>query len=288
MKKLLYMIMSAAVVTAVSCDKDTKPQDTAAGDEMVRIAMEPEFEGLEVEVKSIEIGKTDILCYAYTSAGLLDGYPKKQVEINGNTYLYDIPQGRTYYVFFTVYPEVVSFRYHYDTRYIKDYYIGYYSTLLIHEKSEVTCEKKDYYISNSANWWSRSLDIYTDQDYSLGNVSLSNMQRDCKLMFSFTGMPEGETAGTYVDKIHVKVGGKALDKVLTMEDLTAETVEEETLWCKTIYTVMGYDLFGEGFRTMDIIIECTDGKIFVVDQFKYNYVRNEQQRININFSAQEQ
>jgi hypothetical protein len=50
---------------------------------------------------------------------------------------------------------------------------------------------------------------------------------------------------------------------------------------------MGYDRFGTGFKTMDIIIECTDGKVFVVNQFAYNYKRNEQQRINIDFSTQE-
>lgn len=254
-------------------------------DGTVRIAIEPEFDGLKVDVKSLDIGKTDILCYAYLGSTLLDGFPKKQSEVKDGIYFYDIPQSSGYYsVFFTVYPEGVSLLYHYNTGYLNDYWIGGWYHTIVHEKSEVTCFRKEYYISNSRNWWSRSLDLDPDEDYNIGTVTLSNMQRDCKLMFNFTGMPEGETAQTYIDKIHIKVGGMPLDKILTMEDLEEETVEDETLWCKTIYTVMGYDLFGEEFEKMDIIIECTDGKLFVVDQFKYNYIRNEQQRININFS----
>ena len=285
MKKVLYTITSAVLfVTVLSCGKDTIPQERPVEDELVRVAIEPEFEGLEVDVKSLEIGKIDILCYAYSGENLLEGFPKKQSEVNGGRYLYHIPQGNTYRVFFTVYPEDVQLRYTYDEYYLNGYALGGYYHTIVHETSEVTCTRNEYYISNADNWWSRSLDISTDADYNIGSVTLSNMQRECKLMFNFTGIPEVQTAKTYVDKIHVKVGGMALDKVLTMEDLTAETAEEDTLWCKTIYTVMGYDLFGEGFRTMDIIIETTDGKIFVVDQFKYNYERNEQQRININFA----
>lgn len=279
------MIFSAVLFVAVSsCGKDHVPQERPMEDGTVRVAIEPEFDGLEVDVKSLEIGETDILCYAYYGSTLLSGFPKKQSEVKDGIYFYDIPQNSAYLVFFTVCPEDVSLSYHYDTRYINDYYLSGWYHIIVHEKSEVTCLKKEYYISNSGNWWSRSLDLYLDQDYNMGTVTLSNTQRDCKLMFNFTGMPEGQTAETYIDKIHVKVGGMSLDKVLTMEDLSSETVGEETLWCKTIYTVMGYDLFGEIFRTMDIIIETTDGKIYVVDQFKYNYVRNEQQRININFA----
>jgi len=293
MKKVLYIFLSVLVIVAVSsCGKETILQEQPMEKEIVRVSIQPVFDDLEIEVKSLEIGKTDILCYAYSSAGLLAGYPIKQTEINGNTYLYDIPRDG-YYLAFMVYPGDVEFHYTYYDDYIKDTYVYYddpsysYKTTLVHKYSEVTCEKKYYYLGNQKVWWGHLNYYNIDDDCSFGTVTLSNMQRDCKLMFNFTGMPEGETAETYVDKIHVKVGGMSLDKVLTMEDLASETVEEETLWCKTIYTVMGYDLFGEGFRTMDIIIECTDGKIFVVDQFKYNYIRNEQQRININFSTQE-
>ena len=286
MRNYIYIILATVLVSAVSCSKDILPQETFGNDGMVRIAIEPEFD-LQVDVRSVEVGMTDIMCWAYSGTTLLEGFPKKQTEINGGTYLYDIPQGSTYRVFFTVYPEDIQFIYSYDKYYLNGYALGGYYHTMVHETSEVTCTRNEYYISNADNWWSRSLDIKTDSDYSLGTVTLSNMQRDCKLMFNFIGMPEGETAETYVDKIHVKVGGLSLDKVLTMEDLTAETIEEETLWGKTIYTVMGYDRFGTGFKTMDIIIECTDGKVFVVNQFAYNYKRNEQQRINIDFSTQE-
>lgn len=286
MKNLIYIILTAILISVVSCSKDILPPGALKEDGMVRIAIDPEFD-LQVDVRSVEVGVTDILCWAYSETTLLEGFPKKQEEINGNTYLYDIPQGSTYSVFFTIYPEDIQLLYSYDKYYLNGYALGGYYHTIVHETSEVTCARHEYYISNAGNWWSRSLDINTDSDYSLGTVTLSNMQRDCKLMFSFSGIPEGETTETYVDKIHVKVGGMALDKVLTMEDMAVETIEDETLWCKTIYTVMGYDRFGTGFKTMDIIIESTDGKVFVVNQFAYNYKRNEQQRININFSTQE-
>lgn len=286
MRNLIYIIMAAVLASAVSCGKEILPQEPLKEDGMVRLAIEPEFD-LQVDVRSVELGITDVLCWAYSGTTLLEGFPKKQAEINGSTYLYDIPQGSIYRVFFTVYSEDIQLLYSYDKYYLNGYALGGYYHTIVHETSEVTCTRNEYYISNASNWWSCSLDIKTDSDYSLGTVTLSNMQRDCKLMFNFTGMPEGVTADTYIGKIHVKVGGLSLDKVLTMKDLTAETIDEETLWCKTIYTVMGYDRFGTGFKTIDIIIECTDGKVFMVNQFAYNYKRNEQQRINIDFSTQE-
>lgn len=273
MRRLLYMIMPALIaVVASSCAVETIHQEQTVEDGMICVAIEPEFDGLELYVKSLEIGKVNIYCYVYRGGSLYEGYPRIQNEINGNTYLFYVPNTShisnpdEYY--FVALP--------YDASLIRVNQGSFYG--MYHESSEVTCVKKEYYLSSTP------LNFYGQSDLNIGTVTLSNMQRDCKLMFNFTGIPEGETAENYVDKIHVKVGGMALDKVLTMEDLTSETVEEETLWCKTIYTVMGYDLFGEGFRTMDIIIETTDGKVFVVDQFKYNYIRNEQQRININFS----
>lgn len=280
------MIISVVLIVVMSsCGKEAIPQDQPLEDEIVSIAIEPEFDGLEVDVKSLEIGKVDILCYAYDGTVLLDGFPRSQSEINNGTYFYDVPT-KTSFLVFSSNSEDVALQFMYSGGSINDIYIGY-TYIMLYSYSEVTCTNKPYYMSKSSGWYGQALSLSLDNDCDIGTVTLSNMQRDCKLMFNFTGMPEGETAETYVDKIHVKVGGMSLDKVLTMEDLASETVEEETLWCKTIYTVMGYDLFGEGFRTMDIIIECTDGKIFVVDQFKYNYIRNEQQRININFSTQE-
>lgn len=286
MKNIFHIVLPTIILFAVSCSKDISPQSDPVQDEVVRISIEPMFE-LDVDVKSIDIGKSDILCYAYSGSTLLDGFPKVQAEIHGNTYYYVVPKSTTYRLFFTVYGESVPLVYNYDQWYLNGYNLGGYYHTMVHQKSEVTCVKKEYYISNAAEWWSRSLDCSMDNDYNIGAVVLSNMQRDCKLMFCFDGIPEGETAETYIDKIHVKVGGLALDKILTMEDLEAETVDEETLWCKTIYTVMGLDRFGTGFKTMDIIIECSDGKIYVANQFVYNYKRNEQQRININFSTQE-
>ena len=292
MGRLFYFIISAFLVGLTSsCGQQLQLQEPQDEESLVRIAVEPEFDELQVEVKSIEIGKTDIFCYAFTSFGPIEGYPKKQTEIQGNRYYFDVPTSHNLLAF-VVYPEDVipNWHYTYSSYYINDYYIYYEGnsngskTTLVHEYSEVTCTKREYYIGDQEGWWSRVWSYSIDEDTSYGKTVFQNMQRDCKLMLNFTGMPEGETAETYVDKIYVKVGGMDLDKVLTMADLTAETVEEETLWCKTIYTVMGYDLFGEGFRTMDIIIETTDGKIYVTDQFKYNYERNEQQRININFA----
>ena len=287
MRRLLYfLILLAGVFAAFSCDKPVCIEPEFDGEETVRIAVNPIMD-MQVDVKSMEVGETDILCYAYKDAVLVSGFPIKQTEIQGNTYLYDMPKSASYRVFFVAYDTEALLNYQSYVYYLNGYSLNGYRYVMVNELSEVTCDRKEYYISNSSGWYSEGLSFYLDDDYDMGKVTLYNMQRDCKLMFNFEGLPEGETVETYIDNIHIKVGGLALDKILTMEDLEAETVEEETLWCKTIYTVMGLDRFGTGFKTMDIAIECADGKIYVVNQFVYNYKRNEQQRININFSTQE-
>ena len=280
------MMLLTGVSTASSCDKSVCIDPESDNEETVRIAIEPIMD-MQVDVKGMEVAKTDILCYAYNNAVLVSGFPKKQTEIHGNTYLYDIPKSVSYKVFFVAYDTDALLNYQSDVYYLNGYSLSAYRYVMVNELSEVTCDRKEYYISNSSGWYSEALSFYLDEDYNMGQITLSNMQRDCKLMFNFEGLPEGETPETYIDNIHIKVGGLALDKILTMEDLEAETDGEETLWCKTIYTVMGLDRFGTGFKTMDIAIECADGKIYVVNQFVYNYKRNEQQRININFSTQE-
>ena len=286
MKNIFHIVLPTIILFAVSCSKDISPQSDPVQDEAVRISIEPMFE-LDVDVKSVAIGTSDILCYAYNGANLVSGFPKKQTEIQGNTYFYDIPKSTTCHIFFVAYDAAATLNYKYDVYNLNGYSLNGWQHVMVNELSEVICERKEYYISNADNWYSKALSFYLDEDYNMGQITLSNMQRDCKLMFNFVGLPEGETPETYIGNIHIKVGGLALDKILTMEDLEAETVDEETLWCKTIYTVMGLDRFGTGFKTMDIIIECSDGKIYVANQFVYNYKRNEQQRININFSTQE-
>lgn len=290
MRRLLYIIISFVLPSVfLSCVKESDSLQTQE-DKFVRVAFKPELD-FQIDVKSIELGKTDILCYAYYGSNYqpIEGFPKKQAEIIDGIYFYDLP-ATSVLVLFSTDTTDVSLVFSFDTRYLNGYDLGSsYFCAVVCEKSEVTCEKNEFYISTgSLDWCSTMYKFSFDDDFMISPdnkiLRLGNMQRDCKLMFNFTGMPEGETAQTYIDKIHIKVGGMPLDKILTMEDLEEETVEDETLWCKTIYTVMGYDLFGEGFRKMDIVIECTDGKLFVVDQFKYNYIRNEQQRININFS----
>ena len=290
MRHLLHIIISLILPAALlSCVKESDSLQTQ-GEKFIRVAFKPELD-FQIDVKSIELGKTDILCHAYYDSNyqLIKGFPKKQSEIIDGIYFYDLPTSSVL-LFFSTDNTEVPLSLSFAVRYLNGYDLGStYNCAVVCEKSEVTCEKNEFYISTgSPDWFSPMYKFTFDDDYMISPDSkvlrLGNMQRDCKLMFNFTGMPEGETAQTYIDKIHIKVGGMPLDKILTMEDLEEETVEDETLWCKTIYTVMGYDLFGEGFRKMDIVIECTDGKLFVVDQFKYNYIRNEQQRINIDFT----
>ena len=143
MKKVLYMIFSAVLFVAVSsCGKELVPQERPMEDGTVRVAIEPEFDGLEVDMKSLEIGETDILCYAYSGGTLFSGFPKKQSEVKDGIYFYDIPQNSTFRVFFTVYPEDVSLSYHYDTRYINDYDSPFYTNE--RNPTVAVCSKVDF------------------------------------------------------------------------------------------------------------------------------------------------
>lgn len=273
MKKLIY-ILTAAVAMLAACEK--QPAQMAA-DETATIAFSPEFE-LEAEVKSASIGETDIWCFLYdnNTGALTSESPYKQKEINNGIYYFNVPKIDNGYITFAIMPE--------DATYIVS--SGWNNGNISFNDNFVTTTETELY-STGSNYddsygtWVNTNDEGTDSF----DLTLYQRHRECKLMFYFQDMPADVTPESLIKKIHVTVGSIKLDEVLTLDSMDKENIDGTDYWCKQTYLHFGYDYrnIWYDYSYIDLIIETVDNRIFTAYDLSFNYERNEQVKIKIDY-----
>lgn len=285
MKKIIYLLVSAAMLAVTAaCGKQPSPDKDP---ETMTISIVPEFE-MDVDVKSVELGRTDIWCYVFDwdTKMQVEGSPVKQSEINGNVYSYQVPKCENAYVHFVIRPENSTWT---------DRYLSHNENVIDCNDSFVSTVETEIYASNRPSWtdgshgiWVNSADSGTDT-YT---IEMYQLHRKMHLMFTFTNMPEGVTAESLIKNIHLKAGDIELDGTLDLSDMTVEN-ESLTDWdntmykwyTKDIYMYFGYDYrqIYSDYRKIDLMIETTDNRIYRAEDIWFNYAHNEKMKITIDY-----
>lgn len=285
MKKIIYILVSAAML-AVTAACEKQPSLNKAPETMT-ISIIPEFE-MDIDVKSIEIGKTDIWCYIYDwdTKMQLEGSPVKQSEINGNVYSYQVPKCENAYVHFVVKPENSTW----TDRYLShnEYVIDCNDTFVSTSETEIYASHRNRWEGESCGLWINSADSGTDT-YT---IEMYQLHRKMHLMFTFINMPEGVTAESLIKNIYLKAGDTELDGTLDIADMTLENAVmsdwDSTLyeWYTTdIYMYFGHDYrqVYDDYRYIDLMIETTDNRIYSAEDIRFNYSYNENMKITIDY-----
>ena len=285
MKKIIYILVSAAMfaVTA-ACEK--QPSLNKAPETMT-ISIIPEFE-MDVDVKSVELGQTDIWCYVYDGDTKMqvEGSPVRQSEINGNVYSYQVPKCENAYVHFVVKPENSTW----TDRYLShnEYIIDCNDTFVSTAETEIYASNRPSWTGGSYGIWVNSADSGTDR-YT---VEMYQLHRKMHLMFTFTNMPEGVTAESLIKNIHLKAGGVGLDGTLDISEMAVENAVmsewDNTMYkwyTKDIYMYFGHDYMqvNNDYRYIDLLIETTDNRIYSAEDIWFNYEYNENMKITIDY-----
>ncbi len=274
MKKLIYILTAAAVAMLAACEK--QPAQTSEN-ETTTIAFSPEFE-LEAEVKSAVIGETDVWCFLYDNdtEALTPGSPYRQKEINNGVYYFNVPKINNGYITFAIMPENATYTVS------SSWYNGqvnFNDNFVTTTEIELYSTGSDY--DNSHGMWINTNDEGTDSF----NLTLYQRHRECKLMFYFQDMPADLTPESLIKKIHVTVGSIGLDEVLTLDNMDKENIDGTDYWCKQTYLHFGYDYRNNwyDYNYIDLIIETVDNRIFTAYDLSFNYERNEEVKIRIDY-----
>ena len=284
MKKLIYIMVSAAMLAGASaCNKETT-ETPEAKDEYTTLHFTPEYD-LDVEVKSVEIGKTDIWCFFYDYTNEEWKGPFKQSEINESTYSYQVPKTSAAVVHFVIMPEELL-----------DYMnLENYSWIDI-DKSLITLDKLNIYMTDSNEYhethgsvgqWVTDLD---QEDVSL-NLTMGQRHRKSQLMVRFTNLPESVRTEDIVKEMHPGFGNLPLDKGIKLSDMRIEkrydTWEGETTWyCADIYSIEGRtDRYSSNdYYYFTLTIETKDQKIYQTNDLYLYFNHNEEIRITIDYN----
>ncbi|MBQ7812433.1 MAG: hypothetical protein IJ394_07755 [Bacteroidales bacterium] len=282
MKKIIYILVSAAMLAGTAgCAKQPFPEKDS---ETMTISIVPEFE-MDIDVKSVEIGKTDIWCFVYDFDTMeqVEGSPVKQNEINGNVYSYQVPKCVNAQVHFAIMPENTTW---------KELYSTHYNNYIDCNDSFVTTTETELYMSNGEWSSTGSYGIYVnsaDSGTDTYPVTMQQRHRKTHVMFRVTNLPDGVTTESLIKNIHITMGGISLDKVLTPADMTKEyTASENTTYewlTADIYNYFGYDYreANSNYNEFTFTIETTDNRIFKSDEFYTNFEPNEAMEIVIDY-----
>lgn len=285
MKKIIYIMVSAAMLCGLAaCEKNPALEPEQ---ETMTITMEPEFE-LDVDVKSAAIGETDIWCFVYdgTTREQVNGSPVKQSEINGSTYVYQIPKCENAYVHFAIMPEETTWKSFYPE----------YSEYIECNDTFFTTEERELYMSGnnynngSTGIWVNSADSGSDSY----NVTLWQKHRKIHLMIKMYDQPEGVLIEDIIKRINIKASEIELDTVLELSEMERETAPTNSGYT-TQYEWHVKDLwlhYGSDFResysnlnSIDFIFETHDKKIFTVEDVWFAYSCNESLRLDIDYDS---
>lgn len=285
MKKIIYFLISTAICAGIiACDKQISSDKNS---KTMTISIMPKLE-MDIDVRSVELGKTDIWCYVFDWDTKLqvEGSPVKQSEINGNIYSYQIPKCENAYVHFVIKPE--------NSVWI-DKYLTYNEMVIDCNDTFVTTTKTEIYASNRNRWEGESYGILVnsaDSGTDIYTINMNQLHRRLHVMFTFTNMPEGITTENLIKKVHLSVGDIELDETLDPADMTIENAPlsewDSTLqkWYSTdIYLYFGYDYRQvNSNRYIDLLIETTDNRIYSAKNIYYNYSYNENLKIIIDYN----
>lgn len=273
MKKLIYILTAAAAMMLAACEKDPVQNSVT---ETATITFTPDFE-LEAEVKSAAVGKSDIWCFLLDAGtGMLtEGSPYKQKEINNGVYYFNVPKVSSGYAVFTIMPE--------DATYIVD--TDWNLRIYFNDNFVTTTETELYSTGGTHDDCYGTWVNTNDEGIDSFNNTLYQRHRECKLMFYFQDMPEGVTPQSLIKNIHVTVGSTELDEVLTLDNMEQINTAGTDYWCKQTYLHFGYEYrnLKSDYRYIDLKIETLDNRIFTADDIYYEYERNEEVKIRIDY-----
>ena len=286
MKKIIYILVSAATLAGTAgCAKQPFPEKDS---ETMTISIVPEFE-MDIDVKSVEIGKTDIWCFVYDFDTMeqVEGSPVKQNEINGNVYSYQVPKCVNAQVHFAIMPENTTW---------KELYSTHFNNYIDCNDSFVTTTETELYMSNG-EWFSMgSYGIYVnsaDSGTDTYQVTMQQIHRKTHVMFRVTNLPDGVTTESLIKNIHITMGGISLGEALTLGDMTKDYAvgddwdnTQYEWFTKDIYSYFGYD-YRESYSSynqVSLIIETTDNRIFKSDDFWIEYRPNENLKITVDYN----
>lgn len=258
MRKYLFILMALTGVVS-GCEGVSPVAEDLSDNGMMTLFVEPQFGDMDVEVKSLEIGKDDIMCIIYDSEGnLVEGSPFMPSAIDGSMYRYDVPAVSSGHCHFVVWPEGTEPHLDGNGLYIKDSY--------------AVVEKREIYMSgvNSGHAYSNgiyysyiysygySLNTSAGKVVSFGTVRMSQCHKLCHMKLQFNGIPEGYTPETYIKSINLAFGRDEINTFLVMDDLSEV---DGIWWTKDIYLHYGWDVYQKNSSNMMITVETVTGDI---------------------------
>ena len=287
MKKFLYIMVSIALLTGVAaCEKQGVDINNEQQPQTRTLTLTPEYE-LGIDVKSAEIGTSDIWCMFWDADKWEWTGPFKQSEINGTTYSYQIPVTTNGYVFFAIMPEEM----------INNVYksVSYYDPFIDINETFITTENPHIYMSSVNSYddyGSYGIYVNSQSQSSISmNVKLMQRHRKGHLMLRFTNVPVGVEMKDVINNIFIKFENLTLDKGFKFSDMNVELSTGSDY--STTYDWHTADVYmyadsqrrnEEYYRHMSLIIERTDGQIYISDECSLNFYPSENIQFIIDYN----
>ena len=271
-------MVSVAMLAAIqACNKQPiEGSDTEV--EYTTLKFTPEYE-LDIDVKSIEIGKTDIWCYLYDYEKEVLLEPFKQSEINGSTYCYQLPKLESANIFFVAMPEELL-----------DYMKLESPNYIYLDKSFISLDEQDIYMSEyeyHSNYGCYGYYIWglDSKDISL-SLTMAPRYRKTHLMINFVDFPSTSKIEDIIDKVYPSFRNLQLNKGIDLEEMVVEkrydSWEGETTWyTMDIYSICDNAENADSYFTLKI--ETKDRKIYETSEMFNYYSQNEELRIYIDY-----
>lgn len=292
MKKTAYIFAMAAILAA-GCGKEVITPAEEEIPQTATLVFTPEYE-MNVDVKSAEIGKSDIWCflctieYDYDTGSNNYTYyePIKQSEINGTSYLFNIPRKDNLYATFAIIPEGLDAKEleweHNDQNY-GNRYINLAQDLVTKEPFDL------YMTSHNFTDGSRYEQITFDDSLNTSiSRTLEKAIHHVKTRLKFTNMPEGITPESYIRKIHFKVGSMQ-QVTFTIDEMYDEMESTTTYKCADIYVNFSRSYSSRAYYNyLFYTIETTDNKIFYNPSYNYQLYNGyaiQQNTITIDYNS---
>lgn len=273
MKKTAYIFAMAAILAA-GCGKEVITPAEEEIPQTATLVFTPEYE-MNVDVKSAEIGKSDIWCFLYSfdyGTGTATYYdPFKQSEINGTSYLYNIPRKDNINIFatFAILPEGIDAN-ELEWEHYQDKYISLAQDKI--SKDPFVLYMTSYNFTYGSYYRSVSFDESGNASIHENSRTLTQAVHLLKTKFNFTNLPEGTTAESYIRKIHISSNLiQSESPSFSFEEMYSETDDNGTTWiCADIYLNYSNSIKNNySYDTISYIIETTGNKILKTEYTYY-------------------
>lgn len=240
MKRILYAIAAYVLpfmaIVSVSCTKDRMETDQETATRQITIT--PQFEEIETEIitksgnTGYTLGECDIYCFVFDGNNyysLMEGYPKKQDSMEGNSYTFTIPELENATVLFAIYPETVSFK-QVNNRYNLMYY---FKADDISSPSNLVYTSKTY----SGNTTSENSSI------NLNGITLEKYNFNAKMKLDLSRLPNKDNISCiymtlqYNDFLENMTSTTPMEYLFgpfSVSDMAKETEEDKTFYCKDL------------------------------------------------------